>query len=489
MSFFVAGIEFLTQYVGYQGFIIGAVIAITLVLLVLFFKKRINIYTRALRSAEKGNVKKAKVLLSIEIQKNPSNKEALLRKADIEFQSAEYAEAEKDYYRLIDLKAPGDGVDDFEVKKKLLLPLYAQDKLYETYKVIKEILNVERSNADALYFLGLIYLGQLLYEEAFVTLQFLIRSRPRFHQALFAACVAAAQKRDFEKALELINRALGVHAEPVYSLVKAGICAFLENFSEALRIIQTLPSAPKAYERREQFLFYLRLSAFCHYMKGSFDRATELYKYGYSQPTDKGDIKKNKGLMVYDEFGRLGNAPHEKDDGKKEQGGSVLDNYYRLKEVAIESGKGDRFQKGRSSSTTLLDLEGLTHKSREALNVGFCLIKAGHYREAYNFMKDMREKYPEIIGLRRILDHIDEKIKEESAEKKSPEGIEQLGRSTQRIIRNKKKRYELWEYIETWEREIIRPFQLMSIAGFTTNKQLRQILLLNDRGNFPWFKR
>ena len=61
MGLFVSGIEFLTQYVGYQGFMIGAVIAIALVLLVLFFKKRINIYRRALRSAEKGNVKKAKV--------------------------------------------------------------------------------------------------------------------------------------------------------------------------------------------------------------------------------------------------------------------------------------------------------------------------------------------------------------------------------------------------------------------------------------------
>ena len=146
--------------VGIQGFGIGLVFVIAAVWLSIYFRRKLNTFTRAERFFEAGHFKRAFTFLLIELERNPSNKKALYMKADIHLKREEYGEAERNYYRLIDLKRPGDGIDPFEIKQKILCPLYRQNKLLELYKVSKDIFNTEKNNAEALYYLALLYLAQ-----------------------------------------------------------------------------------------------------------------------------------------------------------------------------------------------------------------------------------------------------------------------------------------------------------------------------------------
>ena len=202
--------------VGIQGFGIGLGFLIAAVWLSIYFQRQHNPFARAKRFFEAGHLKRAYSFLLIELDRNPSNKIALYMKADILLKREEYEQAERDYYRLIDLKRPGDGIDPFEIKLKLLCPLYQQNKLLELYKISKDILNTEKNNAEALYYFALLYLGQLYYKEAAKILDRLISIRPNMHEAHFAHSVACIQMKKYDESLISIKRALQQFIEGEY---------------------------------------------------------------------------------------------------------------------------------------------------------------------------------------------------------------------------------------------------------------------------------
>ena len=115
MTFFLR----LYDTIGIAGVFIGGIFGFLVITVYFFLNKRINIFRRAQRYYSKGSLHKALYLLTVFLHKKHSNKKALLMKADIECELQDYANAEKDYYRLIDLKQPGDGTDVYMVKKKL----------------------------------------------------------------------------------------------------------------------------------------------------------------------------------------------------------------------------------------------------------------------------------------------------------------------------------------------------------------------------------
>ncbi|HUT66552.1 MAG TPA: tetratricopeptide repeat protein, partial [Spirochaetota bacterium] len=140
--------------VGLQGFGIGLVLVVGSVWISLFLRKKLNPFRRATSLYEAGHLKRAFSLLLLELEKNPRNKQALLMRAEIHIQQEEYSDAERWYYRLIGLKKPGDGIDTFDIKQRLLKPLYHEQKLLDLLNLSKEILHTEKNSPPALYYLG-----------------------------------------------------------------------------------------------------------------------------------------------------------------------------------------------------------------------------------------------------------------------------------------------------------------------------------------------
>jgi len=476
------------KYIGLAGVLIGTVGALSILSIFIYFRRRLNPYRRAVKWYEKGHPARAFMFLEVALGKNPANKQALLMKADIQSDRGEYLDAEKSYFRLLDLKEPGDGIDVSEVKLRLIKPLFCQEKLYDTFKLAEKILSNEPSNAEALYYLGLIYLGQLYYREAYKILSYLIKNRTRFHEALFACAVTAVQLKELDAALRYIRRALAVDKDPLYTLVLACIHFFRGTCSECLAALGTISSAEKSFEKKEQYRFYLRLEAFCHYLKGDFDLAVGKFRALYSMQADSFEKKEpvKKGPGIYDEFGRIGKTEVNEEKNRTTTSNSMFQKYYRLKEVSIETGKRDQLIHGSFSWTsTLLDVEGLSDKTWAALNVGFSIVKSGKLEEALGFFKEIKAQHPEVLGLNRLIGLIDEIIQEK------PEGgirnkVFPIERSTKKIISNKKGRFELWEYIAAWKNTVVRLYQLLSICGFTARKQLSPGVLFRNDGPVSW---
>ncbi len=480
---------FLNVYdsIGIQGLGFGALGAGFLLFLYFYLRRRLNYFNRAQNYFEEGDFRKALSFLLVELDKNPSNKRALLMRADIKVKLGEYADAESDYYRLIYLKRSGDGIDTFEIKKRLLQPLYKRDKLLDMFKLSREILNTERHSAEALYYLALLYLGQLYYKEASKILAHLISIRPVMQQALFAYGVTLAQLNEFDKSLLYIKKAFDLDKSPLYELVLATIYYLMENYAGSRAILKAMKIDDKVLDKKMQYFFSLRLNAFCNINLGLYDEAEEIFKLFYNEFTNRkqGKDLKERDINIYDEFGKKKRSLSKKSGKGIGNDSSTVNEYFKLKEVAIEEGQlGSVSYEGFTFSSRFIDIEGLTQETRAALDLGFSMLKAKHLNEASSFFQEIKTSHPEVIGFKKIIDLINQKQKSTSHSVNNGYWIPPERESTERIIAAKKRRYELWEYLEVWEREAIRPYSLLLITGFISRRQLSPLLLFNLRRNF-----
>jgi lipopolysaccharide biosynthesis regulator YciM len=473
--------------IGIAGVFIGGIFGFLVVSLYFFLNNKLNIFRRAQRYYNKGSLHKALYLLSVVLQKKHSNKKALLMKADIECELKDYTNAEKDYYRLIDLKQPGDGTDVYMVKKRLLKPLYKQDKIYVVFNLAKEILYIEKNNPEALYHLSLIYLSQLYYKEASEIQARLILNRPQMHQALFAHAVTLAQLNQFDSSLVYIKQALEVNNSVLNKISYSCIQYLMENYLAAKRTLDSISENEKNFENKRQYLFILRLKAFCNYMQGFTDEATSLFRTIYkltvkSRPKEQPESKSG---LIYNEFGKtyIETPPKKSSSGERKY--SPLYNYYKLKEVAISEGRqqkpgGEDFP----SFKKFLDLFGLSGETRAALDVALSMMKSESYAQALIFLREVKKQHPEVLGMCKIINLIEEQVKEAEDKEKNNTGFDPISSITEKVIDKKERKYELWEYIREWENNGIRPYHLLMASGFTSKKQLSPFLLLSMKKNF-----
>jgi len=450
--------------IGVVGVGIILFIIIIVVFLYKFLKKKLNPYTRAKKFYSKGNLEKAILFLLEELNNNPLNKDAMLLKADIEIKLKLYREAEKDYYYLIYKKKPGDGIVTLEIKKRLLLPLYKQVKLLETFKLSKEILKFERNCGEALYFLAIIYMDQLYYYEAARILERLVLNRPFMHEAQFAYAVTLTQLREYDKSLNYIQKAINIKDNSLYRLIHATILYLKHDYQSSTEILKGMIIDDKVFDTKKEYNFALKLYAFCNYLLGYYEEAVKTFQKINDGMKNKGS---KIGFSLYNETGRKDSIV--KKDSSKLKSNPVLQEFWKLKELAIEEGKNDFFKSSHLfSSFKLLDIEGLNQTIIPGIDLGFSMIRGGYLKKSIDLFKELKASHPEIIGLNKIIRLIKERINE-----KKSRNIYEV---TERIVSRKNRRYELWEYIEKWEKESIKPYNMILVSGFATKKQLNPLI-------------
>jgi tetratricopeptide (TPR) repeat protein len=455
--------------VGLQGLGIGLVIVIAAVWVSTFLRRKLRPFRRAEIFFQAGNLKKAFSFLLLELEKNPKNKQALLMRADIHNERREYRDAELWYYRLIDLKKPGDGIDVFEIKKRLLKPLYHQQRLLDLFNLSRDLLRLEKNCPPALYYLGLLYMGQLYYREAKTILERLVSVRPGMHEALFASAVALLQLNETEAALFSLRRAIEVEREVLYDLVLSFAHYQMENYSESRNVLAAMSPQISKFDTERQYLFALRLSAFCNMKLGVWDDAVKLFGELYEIIGERKKGRMPRGISkeeitLYNEFGRKREEKKKQEKPQDSKEGSVAGEYYRLKEFLIEERKDS-------------SVEGLSSETWAAVDLGLAMVKAGRLDKAIEFFDDLKNSHPEVIGLKRFTDLI--------RKQKSTGGEKQAGDQDERgKSKTGSKRVGLADYLEVWESGGMRPYGLLLIAEFSTKKQLSPLIMFTRSGKF-----
>ena len=200
---------------------------------------------------------------------------------------------------------------------------------------------------------------------------------------------------------------------------------------------------------------------------GRFDRAVHLLQLVYNMVKQKQPSK----AVLYNNSGMM---QKEEETGESTP---LFDEYYRLLEVAAEQGK--KLPPPRKPSG-MLDLKGLYRSTEAGLDLCFAMLREGALEQARDLMADLRKQQPEVLGLKRLAQLIDEEQERTmSMRRDAPHKLRSS--STERVIRGKGRGYKLWEYVEEWERRAVRPYELLIITGFTSRKMLSPGILLSKR--------
>jgi hypothetical protein len=487
VSFLQPFVQQLFAQQGEPAVLLGAgaagVLAAVVLAVLLALRKRVHPLRKAHRLRERGDLPGAIGHLTLAQESRESRAQALIMKADLEVETGAWEQAARDYYLLVQMKTPGDGLDLLEVKKKLLLPLYRMEHLLELIRTCREVLGTEKKNPEALYYLALVYLGQLYAGEACRMLEEVAGARPRMHQALFALAVAHALERTYGSAAGCLARARAVEDLPAYRLFHAGLRCLEGGYRDARGILAALPGVESGYESRRQYHLFLRVRGLCAYRLGSYGEAERdlgaLYHElralrpaappGGPEPVDHGGWASplSTAAGVYNEFGRkkrqqTAGRPQAAGSGT---GGSRWKDYYRLKELALEEGK-THLVRVPPSPGRLLDIEGLTEASRAALGTVLVRARQARHEGALEALERIRDDHPEITGLRKL----EEALREE--ERKAQED----GTNS--------RRFRLEDYLRAWENEILRPYHLAAASGLLSRKRVSPGVLFRRDGQF-----
>jgi tetratricopeptide (TPR) repeat protein len=282
---------------------------------------------------------------------------------------------------------------------------------------------------------------------------------------------------------------LDIEKKPLYILLHEAVLFFLEKYSQALSLLESESDGKRHFQKRAQLIFSLRLRAFCHYRLARYEKASEQFKKVYFTLEEPEVLTppRQEHTGTYNELGRVQKAPRTENMSEIRVQNDAIRDYYHLKEVSIEAGKGTLFIRGDTSfSTRLLNLEGLSPKTWAALDVGFSLVRGRLYSEAKAFFQEVHERHPEVLGLKRVIEMIDEKTQKDAAGAKQKEGLRGAEKSTKKILEKKARSFELWEYVEAWEKTVVRPYHMVHAAGYTARVQLKPSLLMMKDGRFPW---
>jgi hypothetical protein len=246
-----------------------------------------------------------------------------------------------------------------------------------------------------------------------------------------------------------------------------------DDFKGCMELLRTVPQREDAFDSRKQYLYSLRLRAFCNYRLGRYERALHTLQVLYN--LRRGAGKRLANLYDRRDAGIARGRPEDTHTEAKVE--SALSGYYRLREVAAEEG---RVQTSSGGSRRFLDLDGLSPVTESALDLGFTMLRSGNIEAAIDFFTKLREEHPELLGLGRIIQLIGtEQERVRSSREDGPRSLSK--KSTERVVRGGGRGYRLWEYIESWEKNAIRPFHLLIMAGLTSGKMLSPGVLLSKK--------
>jgi hypothetical protein len=128
-------------------------------------------------------------------------------------------------------------------------------------------------------------------------------------------------------------------------------------------------------------------------------------------------------------------------------------------------------------------VEGLSSGTWAAFDLGLAMVRGNMLEKAIEFFESLKKTHPELVGLKRFIDLV-RREKEKAAEAEGrPSSWAEDGRK--RACTDERKRaWELEDYIRVWERGGMRPYGFLLISGFSTKKQLSPLVMFRRAGAF-----
>jgi cytochrome c-type biogenesis protein CcmH/NrfG len=150
---------------------------------------------------------------------------------------------------------------------------------------LQGLLGKDPRNANALFFLGLAYVGKQTYPEAIDALTQVTELRPTFPGAHFELGVCYRQLHDLPRALALFEKSLEIDPKNTDGAYNAGLILF-----EQTRIDDALARFEQGLASKPQDPDLLEMAGRCYIHQGKLEKAVESLENARATSTDAGKI-------------------------------------------------------------------------------------------------------------------------------------------------------------------------------------------------------
>ncbi len=242
-----------------------------------------------------GNLDEALLEFNREIENNPDNYEAHFQLANLYLKKDVALKAEEHFKCVLEIDKFSQEIDKMAILQKLGEIQFNLNKLEEAYFSFKEVISIYKSDYTANNYIGLIYAGQLLYDDAIEFFKNAIRSRPNDINARINAALCMLQLNNLDNAINLFQETLKLAAENQQIKFYLGVSYFQGKVYK--KAIDLLLEILKKTDDKQRKYFCYRLIGMSYFLQGKINDCKEIFDTGTEFVKSNSMIEEYKQLL------------------------------------------------------------------------------------------------------------------------------------------------------------------------------------------------
>ncbi|MBU1076103.1 MAG: tetratricopeptide repeat protein [Spirochaetes bacterium] len=240
-----------------------------------YLAPKMNPVNRAKKFMVEGNFDEALLEFNRAVENEPDNHEVHFTLAELYLKKDVLIKAEEHYKRVLEINKFTQDIEKSDVLQKLGEIQFNLNKLEEAYHTFKNIVEIYASDYSANYYIGTIYAGQLMYEDAIGYYKKAIRSRPNDIKARMNAALCMVQVDHIENAIALFQETLKLAPDnKEIEFYLAVVLYMSKGYKKAIELFIAVIKTTS--DDIKKFTSY-RLSGISYFFQGKNDNFKEIY--------------------------------------------------------------------------------------------------------------------------------------------------------------------------------------------------------------------
>ncbi len=239
---------------------------------------KLNPMNRGKKFLSEGNIDEALLEFNRAVENDPENHEAHFHLANLYLKKEVSLKVEEHFKRVLEINKFNQDIEKFDILQKLGKIQFEMNKLEKAFFSFKKVLEIYNSDYIANYHIGLIYAGQLLYDDAINYFKKTIKARPNDINARVNAALCLSQIDKLDHAINVLHEASKLAPDNMNIKFYLGIAFFISKSFK--RSIEFLLEVLKNTEDKTRKYFCYRLIGVSYFFTGKFDNVKEIVDNG-----------------------------------------------------------------------------------------------------------------------------------------------------------------------------------------------------------------
>lgn len=250
---------------------------------------------RARKFLNEGNLDEALLEFNRAVENDNENYEAHFNLAQLYLKKDVLLKSEEHFKKVVDINKYNQEIEKLNVLQQLGEIQFNLNKLEDSYYTYKKILTIYANDYKANYYTGIIYAGQLIYEDAIDYFRKAIRARPNDINARINAALCIVQMDNIDNAINMLQETIKLASDNLIAKYYIGVLFFQgKSYKKAIEFL--LEILKKTDDNKQKYYCY-RFITLAYFFLGRTDELHELMDAGINFVKLNNMIEEYKQLL------------------------------------------------------------------------------------------------------------------------------------------------------------------------------------------------